>query len=268
MYNKRSPEHLEYIKELRREKIKTKILQVLLLISFIALWQIAADVGWIDVYITSSPVKITQTFMNLVRSNNLFMHLYVTIAETIFGFVLCTLLGVVIAIILWWFPKFAKVLDPYIVVINALPKVALGPLIIVWAGMGVKAILIMTLAISLVSSVITIYSGFCQTDEGKLTLLKSFGASKRQLLLKVILPSSYDNILSALKINLGLSWVGVIMGEFLVSKAGLGYLIMYGSNVFNLNLVMTGIILLSIAAAFMYFAVIALEKRVGRFFKS
>ncbi|MDR2520073.1 MAG: ABC transporter permease [Eubacteriaceae bacterium] len=261
-----SLEHKRYLKGLNRSKHRIIASQIILLIVLVAAWQASTDLGLVDSFITSSPKNVAQTFWKLLADDRLLYHAAVTVLETMYGFVVGTLAGTFAAMLLWWFPVAAKVLDPYLVVLNALPKIALGPLILVLAGMGIRSILIMTLAISLISTIITVYSGFVQTDEEKITLLRSFGATKSQLLFKVILPGSYENILSALKINIGLSWVGVIMGEFLVSKAGIGYLIMYGSQVFNLNLVMTGIIALSIEAALMYYLVNIAVSQIRKLF--
>jgi NitT/TauT family transport system permease protein len=264
----RSAEFEAYLAGLRRTARKVKAWQVFLLVALVVIWQIAADLGLIDSFITSTPLRAAQTIYRLAKSGDLFNHLWITVMETVIGFTFGTVAGTLAAMALWWAPVAARIADPYLVILNALPKVAFGPLIIVWAGAGIQSILIMTLMISLISTILQVYSGFMQTDEQQVTLLRSFGASKRQMLFKVILPASYDNIVSAFKINIGLSWVGVIMGEFLVSKAGLGYLIVYGRNVFNLNLVMASIIVLSIAAALMYFGVSALEKRIGKHFHS
>jgi len=259
--------YLAYIKGLKREKRNVLILQWALLAAILIAWQLAADLGYIDSFITSSPKQVWATFWKLLTKGDLIYHVSVTMFETMYGFTVGTAVGTLIAILLWWFPRASKVLDPYIVVLNALPKVALGPLILVLAGIGIRSILIMTLAISLISTIIAVYAGFMQTEEEKITLLKSFGANKAQLLFKVILPGSFENILSALKINIGLSWVGVIMGEFLVSKAGIGYLIMYGSQVFNLNLVMTGIMVLAVAAALMYLFINAIVETLRKAFR-
>lgn len=258
----RSADHLAYIKKYRAGRRRILLLQLSLLVGFLLLWQLAAEYELINTVIFSSPKAIANTFVTLLSDGTLWSHVGITLAETSLGFLLGTLLGTFIAMLLWWFPFWAKVADPYLVVLNALPKVALGPVIIVWAGAGPKSILIMTLAISLIATIIGVYSGFAQIDGEKLTLLRSFGANRAQIMFKLLLPASSESILSALKINVGLSWVGVIMGEFLVSKAGIGYLIMYGSQVFNLNLVMTGIIILCVAAALMYLCVGLLEKRM------
>ncbi len=268
MYDdKVSVEHKQYIEKIKKLKIKIFVWQIGILLFCTALWQVSASLGWVDPFIVSSPLNIIKTLQSLFIQNMLWKHLFITIAETVAGFLFGTCIGTFIAMVLWWLPTASKICDPYLVVLNSLPKVALGPVIIVWAGSGINSIMIMTLAISLISTIIGVYGGFTQVDEEKIMLLKTFGATKRQILFKVILPASYDNILNALKINVGLSWVGVIMGEFLVSKAGVGYLIMYGSQVFNLNLVMTGVILLAIAAALMYLIITKLEKIIRKKFE-
>lgn len=269
MYNKNqeniSLEHKNYLQNIKQEKIKVHITQVIILVLFFFIWEIAAQLRWIEPFITSQPTKVLKTLLNLHASGSLYHHLFVTMGETIIGFISGTIIGTIIATILWWSPFLSKVLDPYLVVLNSLPKVALGPIIIVWAGAGITAILFMALCISIIVTIIGVYSGFKEVDIEKITLLKTFGADKKQILSKVVLPASYPTIMNALKINVGLSWVGVIMGEFLVSKAGLGYLIVYGSQVFQFDLVMTSVIILAIAAAVMYIAVAKLEKRLIKY---
>lgn len=169
-------------------------------------------------------------------------------------------LGTAIAIILWWSEFLSKVSEPYLVVLNSLPKIALGPVFIVWIGAGPVAIIVMTLAISLIVTIMEVLNGFLAIDQEKIKLVHTFGGSKYQVLTKVLLPASLPTLINALKINVGLSWVGVIVGEFLVSKSGLGYLIVYGGQVFKLDLVMTSVIILGVAAALMYQAIVYLEK--------
>ena len=164
--------------------------------------------------------------------------------------------------ILWWNNFIAKVTDPYSTIINSLPKVALGPIIIIWAGANMRSIIIMALLISVIVTTMSVYNGFVNTDQNKIKLLKSFKASKSQILKMVILPSNYSTIISSLKINVSMSLIGVIMGEFLVSKEGIGYLIMYGSQVFNLDLVISGIFILAIVSYLMYIMVSLIEKKL------
>lgn len=255
-----SPEHAAYLRAVKHKKFKIITCQILLLVAFFALWEIAANLRWINPFITSQPSRVLETLKNLYNQGDLFYHTWVTIYETVIGFTLGTILGTIIAIILWWSDFLAKVLDPYLVVLNSLPKIALGPILIVWIGSGQMAIIAMALLVSIVVTILGVYSGFAQVDPDRIKLLKTFGATKLQILQKVILPGSVPTIISALKINVGLSWVGVIVGEFLVSKAGLGYLIVYGGQVFRLSLIMTSVLILSVAAALMYQAVVLLEK--------
>lgn len=255
-----SPEQAAYLKGERHKKLKILIAQILLLVVLVSLWEFAATVGWINPFITSQPSGVIKTVVGLYKGGDLFHHAGVTILETMVGFLLGTILGTLIAIILWWSETLAKVLDPYLVVLNSLPKVALGPIIIVWMGSGITAIIFMALLVSIVVTILGVYAGFAQVDPERIKLLQTFGAGKKQILQKAVLPGSIPTIISALKINVGLSWVGVIVGEFLVSKAGLGYLAVYGGQVFRLNLVMTSVIILAAAAAIMYLAVVVLEK--------
>ena len=194
------------------------------------------------------------------------MHMGVTIYETLVGFLLGAALGTLLAIVLWWSAFVSKVSEPYLVVLNSLPKIALGPVIIILVGAGTKAIIFMALAISLIVTVLEMLSGFRSTDKELIKMAATFGASKRQIFTKVVFPFNIVTLFNSLKINIGLSLVGVIAGEFLVSKAGLGYLIVYGGQVFQLDLVMASVIILSVVAALMYEGVVLLEKLVMRWY--
>ncbi|MDD4680094.1 MAG: ABC transporter permease [Clostridia bacterium] len=256
-----SQEHLAYLKKVKQKRIAVRITQVAILLIFLALWELAAQLKWIDAFITSQPSRIWNTLVNLHDTGDLYMHVSVTLYETVIGFTLGTLLGTTIAIILWWSDFISKVADPYLVVLNSLPKVALGPIIIVWIGAGTKAIITMALLVSIIVTVIGVLNGFLDVSPDKIKLLRTFGASNIQVLTKVVLPASIPTIISALKINVGMSWVGVIVGEFLVSRAGLGYLAVYGGQVFQLDLVMTSVAILLVSATLMYQGVAWLEKR-------
>ena len=252
-----------YLRKQKMNKIAILTVQILIVVGFIAIWEILANIGIIDSFIASQPSRILKTFMNL-SSNNLLTHLGVTCFETIVGFGLGAILGVLIAIILWWSNFLSKVADPFLVVLNSLPKIALGPVIIIWVGAGMGAIIVMALAISLIVTVLEILNGFLNTDKELLKMAKTFNASKMQILTKIVIPANISTFINSLKVNIGLSLVGVISGEFLVSKAGLGYLIVYGGQVFQLDLVMTSVIILSIVAAIMYQGVVILGKLVQK----
>lgn len=259
-----SPERLDYLRQTRRKRMLILVTQVLILVAFFAVWEIAARLQWVDPFITSQPSRMLKTFMALQKGGSLYLHVGTTIWETFIGFTVGTIGGLIIAVLLWWSDFLARVSEPYLVVLNALPKVALGPILIVWMGNGMGAIIAMALLISIIVTIISMINGFLSVDQDKIKLLKTFGATRYQVLCKVILPASLPNMISALKVNVGLSWVGVIMGEFLVSNAGLGYLIIYGSQVFKLDIVMTSVIILAVAAAAMYLGVSYLEKKLIR----
>ena len=235
-------------------------MQIAILITIIITWQLLADFKIINTFITSSPSNVVKTIITLYNDNNLFNNIWTTIYETIISFGLGTIIGIIIAIILWYSNFLYKVIDPYLTIINSLPKIALGPIIIIFFGANIKSIIIMALLISVIVTIITVYNGFISTDKNKINLLKSFSATKYQIFKLVILPSSYQTIISSLKINISMTLIGVIMGEFLVSKQGIGYLINYGSQVFNLNLVISGIIILMIVSYLMYIIVSYIEK--------
>jgi len=255
-----SEEHKKYLKKIKAKKILIILTQILILIVLITIWELLAHYKIINTFISSSPSKIINTIIDLHNQNNLYNHIWITIYETILSFSLGTILGILISIILWWNNFIYKVIDPYLTVINSLPKVALGPILIIFFGANMNSIIIMALLISVIVTIITVYNGFNETDQNKIKLLRSFNATKWQILKMLILPSSYPTIISSLKINISMSLIGVIMGEFLVSKEGIGYLIMYGSQVFNLNLVMSGIIILMIVSIIMYKFVSYIEK--------
>lgn len=255
-----SKEYKIYLRKIKINKFLILLTQLLLLIFSILLWQYAANHNLINTFITSSPKEIVSTIVKVYQHNNLFHHIWITIYETIISFLLATILGIIIAIILWWNKFLAKVLDPYLTVLNSLPKVALGPIIIIWSGANIKSIIVMALLISLIITIITVHNGFKATDINKINLLKSFKANKVQILKYLILPNSYNTIISSLKINISMSLIGVITGEFLVSKEGIGYLIVYGSQVFNLSLVISGILILLVVSYLMYLIVSIIEK--------
>ena len=254
-----SDERKKYLSKIKTKKTLILTAQILILVGIILLWEILANNGIIDSFIMSSPSRIIKTIFNLSQ-NNLLIHIKTTCTETIIGFLLGTLLGSLIAIVLWWSDFIARVAQPYLVVLNSLPKIALGPVIIIWVGAGMPAIIVMALMISLIVTILEILNGFLNTDKDLIKMAKTFHASKFQILTKIIIPANKTTFFNSLKVNIGLSLVGVISGEFLVSKAGLGYLIVYGGQVFKLDLVMASVIILALVAGLMYKVVVLLEK--------
>ncbi|MBQ7308272.1 MAG: ABC transporter permease, partial [Clostridia bacterium] len=194
--------------------------------------------------------------------NNLWYHIGVTLFETVTGFIIAVAVGVLVAIILWWNEFIRKILEPYLVILNSLPKIALGPIIIIWFGAGTKSIIVMCFLILIVITILSMLAAFLSCDNDKILLMKSFGASKLQILTKLVLPNAFPEFISVLKIDVGMSWVGSIMGEYLVCKAGIGYFIVYGGQVFKLDLVMASTIILCVLAGLMYAIVAYFEKIV------
>ncbi len=261
MNNNISENRKIYLRKQKIRKIEIFSTQIFIVVAFIAIWEILARTGKIDSFITSQPSRILKTFFNL-SSNDLLKHLKITCIETIIGFLLGTGLGSIIAIILWWSPFISKVSEPFLVILNSLPKIALGPVIIIWVGAGMPAIIVMALSISLIVTILEILNGFIHTNQDKVKMAQTFNANKLQILTKIIIPSNIPTFFNTLKVNIGLSLVGVITGEFLVSKGGLGYLIVYGGQVFQLDLVMTSVIILAVVAALLYQSIVFLEKRI------
>ena len=255
--------HRRYLIRQRRSKALVLACQVLLLALFLGLWQLLADHEVIDSFITSSPSRVWNTFVQLAKAD-LGRHIWTTFYETVLAFLLSAFIGTAVAVLLWFSEGLRRVLEPYIVVLNALPKIALGPIIIIWVGAGVKAIIVMALLISVVITTINTLTGFISVPPEKLLLMRTLHANKWQTLWKLVFPANLPTIMACLKINVGMSWVGTIMGEYLVSKAGLGYLIVYGGQVFNLSLVMCATVVLCVMAATMFLAVSLLEKAVNK----
>ena len=254
-----SSEFKKYLKKKKIKKILIIFSQISILLVCIILWEYLANKEIINTFIYSSPSRMLNTIINLYVDNNLFNNIWTTVYETVISFSLATIFGTIIAIMFWYSKFFYKVMEPYLTVLNSLPKVALGPIIIIF-GANINSIIIMALLISLIITISNVYSGFINTDKNKIKLLNSFNATKWQILKYLVIPSNYHIIINSLKINVGMSLVGVIMGEFLVSKSGIGYLINYGSEVFNLDLVFAGIIILLIVSYLMYLVVLYIEK--------
>lgn len=255
-----SPEHELFIKKERNRKIIILSTQIGILVMFLAVWELAAQLHWIDSFLMSCPSRIWNTLADLYSSGELFYHIWVSLYETLLGFAIGTVAGTAIAVLLWWSKFLRSVLEPYIVVLNSLPKIALGPLIIVCAGTGQKAIVTMAVLISVIVTIITMLGGFIETSPEKILLLEAMNANKFQIFTKLVFPANVSTLASCLKINVGMAWIGSIMGEYLVSKAGLGYLIVYGGQVFKMDLVMACTIVLCILAGGMYFLVALFEK--------
>ncbi len=255
-----SENYKRYLKRIKRENILVFTTQLLILAIFILIWQFISDSKVIDSFLISSPKKILYTTINLIKTNNFFNHIFTTIYEIIISFIFGNIIGLFISTILWFNKFLSRVFEPFLTILNSLPKVAFGPLIIIVFGANINSIIVMALLISSIICIINIHNSFKNTDESKIKIVKSMGANKFQIFYYVVLKNNYINIIQSMKIELSLCFVGVITGELLVSKQGIGYLIMYGSQVFNMNLVLTGIGLLIILTILLYIVVNSIEK--------
>jgi len=258
-----SREHGDYLRDISRRRAAVTVFQIVILAAFFGLWELAARLGWIDPFIFSQPSRIFRAAVAMARDGSLFVHIGVTLAETVAGFLFSTAAGTLIAVLLWWNDFLNKVLSPYLVVLNSLPKTALAPIIIVWLGNNVRAVVATAVMTAVIVTILTVLSGFHEVSKDKIKLVQTFGGGKRQVLAKVLLPASVPTMMNALEINIGLSFVGVIVGEFLVAKAGLGYLIVYGSQIFKMDWVMLSVIVLCLLAALLYQVVVWVERRLG-----
>lgn len=246
-----SPPYKRYLAKQRRMRLAVWLARLAVLAAFIGVWQWAADREWVDAMLTSRPSQLVTSFRSLALEGHLWHHAWVTTLETVIGLAMSMAVGTTIAILLWWSSYASKVLEPYMVVLNALPKVALGPIFYIWLG-DRYSVYGMAIAISVIVTILMIEAGFREIGKSKLKLMESFGATKFQMLRMVLLPASVPNMIATLKVNVGLTLVGVIMGEFLSSKAGLGYMIIYGGQVFQMDMVMVAIAMLAALSMVLY----------------
>ena len=238
--------------------------RLLLLVLFLIVWEVSARTGAIDSFFFSSPSKVATLLYTMSSDGSIFGHIGITLFETVISFLLVFGASLLTATLLWYSPKLSEMLEPYLVVLNSLPKSALAPLFIVWLGTGTRTIIVAGISVAVFGSIISFYTAFKQCDPEKITLIYTLGGSRRDVFHKVVLPSSIPLLLSTMKVNIGLALVGVIIGEFLAARRGLGYLIIYGSQVFQLNLVILNIILLCIIAMGFYKGIQILEHRIRK----
>ena len=233
--------------------------RLFILLLFLILWESMTRAGYIDIFFFSSPTAIVKYLYQMILDSSFFRHTGITLLETIVSFLLVTFFSLLFAMLLWYHKSLSEILEPYLVVLNSLPKSALAPLLIVWLGTGAKTIIVAGISVAVFGSIINLYTGFCQVDKEMLKLIYTLGGTRKDAMRKVILPSSVPLIISNMKVNIGLCLVGVIIGEFLAARRGLGYLIIYGSQVFQLNMLITSIIILCGIAIGLYKIIQSLE---------
>lgn len=255
-----SPKQLRYLQQRKHHIYIVKLARIALLLIFLILWELTSDAGIIDSFIFSSPSKIVRCFWKMVLDHTIFFHIWTTLYETIISFFLVMFFSILIAVLLWSSRKLSEILDPYLVVLNSLPKSALAPLLIVWLGATSKTIIVSGMSVAIFGSILNLYTAFTTVDPEKMKLIYTLHGTKRHALTKVILPSSIPTIISNMKVNIGLCLVGVIIGEFLAARNGLGYLIIYSSQVFKMDWLLMSILLLCIMAMGLYALINLAEK--------
>ena len=262
-FSESSPAQLQFLAREKRHLLEIRFCQIFLFILLMAAWELSARLELIDDFIFSSPSRMIRCLIRLSSDGSLFLHTGVTLAETLISFLLVTFFSITIALLLWCSKRAAAILDPYLVILNSLPKSAMAPILIVWLGNHMRTIIITSISVAIFGAVLTLYTGFQSADPGKIKLISSLGGTRKDVLTKVLLPSSIPLFISTMKVNIGLCLIGVIIGEFLAAKEGLGYLIIYGSQVFELDLVIVSIFILCVISAVFYKGIAVLEKRIG-----
>ena len=247
--------------ENRKRKLRAiTFARIFIFLLFLIIWEASARLHLIDAFIFSSPSRVYRMFVSMISDHSIFLHMGITLAETLISFLLVFLFSLLTAVLLWLFHSLSRVLEPYLVVLNSLPKSALAPLLIVWLGANMKTIIVAGMSVAVFGSILTIYTGFSEVDPEKVKLIYTLGGSRRDVLWKVVLPSSIPIFVNTMKVNIGLCLVGVVIGEFIGSRQGLGYLIIYGSQVFQLDMVLMSIVILCIMAMILYQIINLVEK--------
>ena len=250
----------KYLSRLKREKYFVNISRLVLFAGFLALWEVSARIGWIDSFIFSSPSRIALCFLEMTGDGSIFRHIGITLYETLVSFILVIFFSLFVTVLLWLFRKLSEILEPYLVVLNSLPKSALAPLLIVWLGANRTTIIIAGMSVAIFGSILNLYSEFSEVDPDKIMLIYTLHGNRLHALTKVVIPSCIPAIISTMKVNIGLCLVGVIIGEFIGGREGLGYMIIYGSQVFKLDWLLMSICILCVIAMLLYALIGLVEK--------
>lgn len=258
--NELSQSQLRYLSRHRRHRRIVRVSRIAILLSFLFLWEFAANVGLIDSFIFSSPSRIALCFIEMTADGSIFRHIGITLYETLVSFFLVILFSILAAVLLWLFGRLSEILDPYLVVLNSLPKSALAPLLIVWLGANQTTIIVAGMSVAIFGSILNLYASFMTVEPEKLTLIYTLHGNRFHALTKVVIPGSIPAIISTMKVNIGLCLVGVVIGEFIGGREGLGYLIIYGSQVFKLDWLLMSICILCAIAMLLYSLINAVEK--------
>ena len=261
-----SDTQIAYVKKIKRDRILIRLYQLLIFISFLVVWEYTAKQGIINDFIFCYPSKLSATMISMLKDGSLLYHIGITLYETLVSFAIVIIGSLIIATLFWWNETLSKVLEPYLVILNALPKSALAPVLIVWLGSNKTTIIVCACSVAIFGSILNIYTGFINVDIDKLKLVKTLKGNRFQCLRLVVFPSNVPNIISIMKVNIGLCLVGVVIGEFLAAREGLGYLIIYGSQTFKMSNVLLSILILCVIAMLLYMILQYIEKKLAEYF--
>lgn len=249
--------YLPYIQSFKMILYRILFISVLLL-----LWEYMVSIGKIDPFLLGSPLTIINVGINMYNSGQLLNDIWATIYATVSGFIIGSIIGSIVGLSLWYFKKVADILDPLIVALNGVPKIALAPMIVIWFGTDIFSKIILALISTFVVAMLSAYQATKEIEETQINLLRSFGATKTQIFTKVIIPASFPWIISAFRINIGLALVSVVGGEFISSDVGLGHMIFVEGNLFNIPAVWVGVLMLMLVAILLYLVVGSIEKKL------
>lgn len=239
-------------------------IQAAIVLGAFILWEIAVRVEWMSNFFWSKPSDIARTMVIFFRDGTAIQDTWFTFRATVIGFVAGCALGAVIGLSLWWSQNWARVWEPFIIVFNAIPKLALGPLIILMFGIGISSKIAMAIALTFVITALAAYAGVKSVDQDLVRLTYSLGGRRRDAFFKIVLPSAMPWIISSLRINIGLALAGVLIGEFISSQFGLGKVILYAGATYDIALIWAGIAILSALSMVLYGAVVWLERMLLR----
>jgi NitT/TauT family transport system permease protein len=234
--------------------------QLAILVLTLGLWELGVRAGRIDPFFWSQPSAIWRTAIVFVTQGSALYDTWFTVSATLVGFLVGTVSGAAIGLSFWWSRNVSAVLEPFVIVFHAVPKLAFAPLIILLFGIGISSKIALAIALTMVISILAAHGGVKALDDDLVRLMYTLGASRWQVFTKVVIPSSMPWIISSMRINIGMALAGTIVGEFVSSQHGLGKLILYAGSTYEMALIWVGIIVLSAVAVGMYAAVIRLER--------
>src|SRR6201991_103934 len=235
-------------------------LQAAAVIGFFAVWEIGVRAGWISAFLVGSPLGIFTLAFKMIASGQLLSDTWYTLFEAILGFVIGTIVGSLLGLALWYSAFVARLVEPFIVAINSVPKIALAPIVVLWFGTGLISKVMLSVSLTAIVALIAAYQAAKDADVDLQSLLISMGADKHQVFFKAVVPSTLPSIIATFRINIGFGLVGAVVGEFISSQRGLGHLIYTASSLYDLNTVWVGLFTLMIMGFALYFVIDLVER--------